>query len=67
MGDVGNHQLRYKSNRQNLVIRLFAATCHNTNFFENKWKDLSDISEDYLIDVGPNEGSESIVKREIKK
>ena len=50
MGDVGNHQLRYKSNRQNLVIRLFAATCHDTNFFENKWKDLSDISS-YIFTI----------------
>ena len=50
MGDVENHQLRYKSNRQNLVIRLFAATCHDTNFFENKWKDLSDISS-YIFTI----------------
>ena len=44
MGDVGNHQLRYKSNRQNLVIRLFAVTCHKRQFFLDKWKDLSHIT-----------------------
>ena len=44
MGDVENHQLRYKSNRQNLVIRFFAETYHNATILLNKWKNLSHIS-----------------------